>query len=43
MNALRNWLQRNPGADDRDQMVARSLLGDLSDAVGEARGAGRTQ
>jgi hypothetical protein len=31
---LRNWLNRNPGADPRDRAVAESLYDDLVDALG---------
>jgi RHS repeat-associated protein len=37
IRALENWLMRNPDAAYRDQLVARSLIGDLLDATGGVR------
>lgn len=33
---LRNWLRRNPNADPKDRLVARSLHDELVDALGAA-------
>ena len=33
INALSNWLRKNPGANSHDRMVAQSLLDDLSSAL----------
>jgi hypothetical protein len=34
INALTNWLKKNPNAPHHDQLVARSLIGDLRAALG---------
>jgi hypothetical protein len=37
VRALENWLKKNPDADYRDQLVARSLLDDLREALSRVR------
>jgi filamentous hemagglutinin len=34
VNALTNWLKKNPNASHHDQLVARSLIDDLRAALG---------
>lgn len=43
ISALNRWIRTNPNASQRDELVARSLLNDLREAVSAASRAGRTQ
>lgn len=37
VRALENWLKKNPSASDRDQLVARSPLDDLREALSRVK------